>query len=211
MHAITRPRIPLLAAGLGAALTLTLAGCGGDSTSTDQNTPAAAASSSAAVDTAHNDADVIFAEMMILHHREAVTMSELADGRASSAEVKKLASQIKGAQQPEIDTMTGWLQQWGASVPTADDDMNMGGMEGMDHGMPGDMSDKQMAGLEKASGAAFDRSFLTMMIDHHKGAISMAKAEQLDGSSPAATALAGKIISAQQGEITTMKELLAGL
>jgi uncharacterized protein (DUF305 family) len=64
-----------------------------------------------------NDADVAFAQGMIPHHEQAIEMSELADGRAQSAEVKELATAIKAAQGPEIQTMTNWLESWGEDVP----------------------------------------------------------------------------------------------
>src|SRR4051812_29908265 len=66
----------------------------------------------------HNSHDVMFAQMMIPHHQQAITMAEQAATKASSPEVKKLATQIENAQQPEIDKMTGWLKTWGAAMPS---------------------------------------------------------------------------------------------
>jgi uncharacterized protein (DUF305 family) len=145
----------------------------------------------------------MFAQQMIPHHRQAIDMAKLAATRAKSPEVKKLATQIEGAQDPEITTMTGWLKEWGAAMPEES-------MPGMDHGkdMPGMMTDADMTSMTKASGAAFDRMFLTMMIKHHEGAITMAKDEQAKGSSAPAKTLAGTIITAQTAEIATMRELL---
>ena len=73
--------------------------------------------------------------------------------------------------------------------------------------MPGMMSDDQMSRLCQATGAAFDRAFLQMMTAHHQGAIQMAQTELADGQNPEAKALAQKIITAQQGEITQMRTL----
>ncbi len=86
--------------------------------------------------------------------------------QAASPEVKQLAAQIQAAQDPEINTMTGWLNAWGQ--PTS-----MSGMTGhsMDS-MPGMMNDADMTKLGTLSGSAFDRQFLTMMTAHHTGAIA---------------------------------------
>lgn len=149
-----------------------------------------------------NDADVTFATEMIPHHRQAVEMAELAGTRAQSQEVKDLAAEIEGAQGPEIETMTSWLQEWGQPVPE-----DMSGMD-MSEDMPGMMSMEDMDELESLSGAAFDKQFLTMMIAHHEGAIEMAKTEQADGQNSDAITLAEQIEEAQTTEITTMNDLL---
>jgi uncharacterized protein (DUF305 family) len=65
----------------------------------------------------HNQADVMFAQMMIPHHEQAIEMTELASTRASNADVKALAAQIQAAQQPEINEMRGWLASWGCRCP----------------------------------------------------------------------------------------------
>ena len=183
-------RKTLTAAILATAL-ITLAACGGGSDS----------------DTAegHNDADVTFAQQMIPHHQQAIEMAKAAETRAESQEVKDLAADIEAAQDPEIETMTGWLESWGEDVPDE-------GMSGMDHmssdDMPGMMSEDDMTELEDATGAEFDQMFLTMMIEHHEGAIEMAKTEQADGESADAKALADDIETAQTAEIQTMQDLL---
>ncbi len=167
-------------------------------------TPTASAPAGAA---AFNDADVMFAQMMIPHHREAVEMAETAETRASGTEVKSLAAKITAAQQPEIDTMTGWLTAWGQPAPSPG--MSM---PSMDHGaMPGAMSPADMEKLEAAKVAAFDKQFLTMMITHHEGAITMAQDEVKEGSNTDAKALAQKIVADQQAEIATMKAILEQL
>ncbi|GAA0467326.1 lipoprotein [Actinoplanes capillaceus] len=199
-----------LIAGAAVTATLVLSGCGGDHSSSDPGmnhgtTATTSASVAASAVGTFNDADVMFAQMMIPHHQEAVEMAAMADGRAASTQVKDLAAKIEAAQQPEIDTMTGWLTAWGkAPMP------EMTG--GMDHGaMPGDMSDADMAALHDAKGAAFDKQFLTLMVEHHEGAIEMAQKQVATGSNPEAKALAAKISTDQQAEITTMKQILAGL
>ncbi|GAA3276822.1 DUF305 domain-containing protein [Dactylosporangium vinaceum] len=196
----------------GAALTtaLLLAACGdhgsmpGMEHGSGTTTAVGSASPGAA---AFNAADVMFAQMMIPHHRQAVQMAALAGTRAADAEVKTLAGQIKAAQDPEIQTMTGWLSTWGRPAP-AMSGMDMGGMG---HAMPGMMSDADLAKLEAATGKDFDKQFCTMMIAHHQGAIAMAQDEIKQGSNPDAKALAQRIVTAQQAEIDTMNTILARL
>jgi uncharacterized protein (DUF305 family) len=135
-------------------------------------------------------------------------MAALADTRATDPEVKKLAAQIKAAQDPEITEMTRWLTAWGKPAPTTSTGhgMDMGGAA-----MPGMMSDADMTKLAAASGTGFDKQFLTMMIAHHQGAIAMANDGVAKGSNPDATILAKRIITSQQAEIDTMKTMLARL
>ncbi|WP_308363511.1 DUF305 domain-containing protein [Streptomyces sp. ISL-86] len=147
----------------------------------------------------HNQADVTFAQKMIPHHRQAIVMSQMARTHNASAEVKALATKIQEAQQPEIDTMTGWLKAWGEKVPQ--------GMGTMDD-MRGMMDDPQMMKLNGTSGRAFDTMFLTMMIEHHEGAIDMAKTEQQQGSYGPAKDLATDIITTQTAEISQMRTML---
>jgi uncharacterized protein (DUF305 family) len=150
---------------------------------------------------------VAFAQGMIPHHRQAVAMADLAPSRAKSAEVKDLAAKIKKAQGPEITTMSGWLKTWGEKVPAGD----MPGMEGMDHSghnMSGMMSDQDMNKLTKLSGAAFDTAFLQMMVDHHQGAVDMARTEQSKGAYGPAETLAKSIVTSQSAEITQMNKML---
>ncbi len=194
----------LTAATLVVAATLTLGACGGHDMSSMSGTEGSDSSPSSSSDgTADfNDADVTFATDMIAHHRQAVEMAELAETRAESPEVKDLATQIMDAQDPEIETMAGWLNSWGE--PVSDD---MSGMD-MSSSMPGMMSQDEMTSLENTSGAEFDQMFLAMMVEHHRGAIEMAKSEQSDGLFPDAIALAKQIEIAQTDEITSMRALL---
>lgn len=166
--------------------------------------PGVAASVSA---TEHNDQDVTFLQDMVPHHTQALEMAKLAATRAGSAEVMTLAADIANAQQPEIDRMSQWLSDWGA--PASSDEM--GDMTGMDHGgMSGDgmMSQEDMQSLGATSGTDFDEAFLTMMIEHHSGAITMANTETTDGKYAGAVALATSIQLTQQAEINQMKALL---
>ncbi|MEN3265700.1 DUF305 domain-containing protein [Pseudonocardia sp.] len=205
--------------GMGAAAlaaVVVLAGCG---TSTTPAAPGAATTTTAtatavAPAAAHNDADVAFVQGMIPHHAQAISMSQLADQRASNPQVKQLATQIAQAQGPEIQQMQAMLGSWGLPAqPTGA--AGMSGMNGMDHnnmgGMPakpGMMSDQQMQQLGTVSGAAFDRMWLQMMIQHHTGAVQMSQTELRGGQNGDAKALAQTIITGQQAQIAQMQNLL---
>ncbi|WP_406468641.1 DUF305 domain-containing protein [Streptomyces sp. NBC_01594] len=194
-------------AATAAVATLVLAACssssgGHDMGSMESDSSPTAAASAEAGD--HNDADISFSNEMIQHHRQAIEMAALADSRASSKEVKDLATKIEGEQDPEIKTMSEWLTSWGEQVP---EDMSGMGHD-MSSSMPGMMSSDDMDKLKKASGAEFDKMFLEMMVKHHEGAVEMAKTEQADGKYGAATKLADDVVTAQTAEIKQMNEML---
>ncbi|WP_418606822.1 DUF305 domain-containing protein [Georgenia sp. SUBG003] len=208
-----------VAAGTGAlVLSLALAACGGPEEAADTGAtgaatqePAATATTGApgdaAVDEAHNDADTMFAQMMIVHHEGAIEMSDLAVEKADSEKVRALAEGISAAQGPEIETMTSWLEAWGEETTPMDHG-------GMDHGgmdMEGMSQEEAMAELEGLSGPNFDRRFLELMTAHHEGAVTMAEDQLADGENPQALELAQKIIDDQQAEIAEMEQLLQGL
>ncbi|MFJ8586480.1 DUF305 domain-containing protein [Streptomyces sp. NPDC093595] len=199
-------RAAAVAAAATAAVVLAACGGGADSPAGHEGhrstSPNASASASAGQG-AHNAADVSFAEGMIPHHRQAVEMAALAETRAASAEVKKLAEEIRKAQDPEIRTLSGWLTSWGEEVPAED-----GSEEHAGHSMAGMMTPDEMEKLEKSSGTAFDTAFLEMMVEHHEGAVAMAKTEQAEGAYQPATDMAGTIVTSQSAEITRMNELL---
>jgi uncharacterized protein (DUF305 family) len=183
-------------------LAATLAACGSADGKDSGGAMGGHSSAPAAAPAGHNAQDVMFAQMMIPHHRQAVDMAELAATRASQPKVKALAKAIQGAQDPEIQKMTGWLHNWGAEMPA-------GGGMAMGHGGGGGMmSDAEMNRLEKLSGPAFDAAFLKMMIKHHQGAVAMATTEQRGGAAADAKAMAGSIIGSQSAEIAQMRRLL---
>jgi uncharacterized protein (DUF305 family) len=192
MNLFTKKRAGISAILLSAVALVSLAGCG-----SDKKDDASAS---------HNSQDVSFAKDMIPHHAQAVEMSKLAPTRAQNARVKTLAQQIEAAQQPEINTMNGFLTKWGE--PTVDPSASMGEHAGHGATMPGMMSADDMKKLEAASGSAFDRMFMEMMIEHHKGAIEMSKKETEKGKDTEAKNLATTITTAQQAEITEMENLL---
>lgn len=210
-------------AALPLSFALLLGACSSSSDSASDTTAEVAAESVAsetvpadaaetiAADAVFNAGDVMFAQGMIPHHQQAVEMAVIAldPAREAGAEVTDLAKRIQGAQGPEIELMTGWLKEWGQSV----DGMEGHSMEGMEMadmpGMEGMMTTEEMTGLEAATGPAFDKLWLEMMVRHHEGAVVMSKTVGIDGKAPAAKELAGKIISAQEAEIAEMQQLLA--
>jgi uncharacterized protein (DUF305 family) len=143
-------------------------------------------------------ADIMFAQMMIPHHEQAVAMSTLAETHTTTPAVLALAKQIKGAQAPEITQMKGWLTESGSSL-------NPG--HAMGGGMSGMMTDADMTALENATGTAFDTLFLTGMIGHHEGALQMAQAV-IDSNNAEVKALAENVVTSQTAEIAEMKAML---
>ena len=163
-----------------------------------------------------SERDLMFAQMMIPHHQQAVDMSTLAETQTTNAELLALAKQIKDAQAKEIEQMQGWLE---ASGDTGGD-MNMqgdmghdGGMmdNGMMDGMMGGMlTDEEFDRLAGLSGAEFDQFFLESMIVHHEGALQMVRMIK-NSSNAEAKALGASIVESQTAEIEQMKQMLAAL
>ena len=143
-----------------------------------------------------NDADVMFAQMMIPHHEQAIEMSEIALDPASgaSAAIQDLAVRIRDAQDPEIELMKGFLATWGAPVDPED---------GMDHSsmMDGMLTVEELDELAGLQGSEFDVRWAQAMIAHHKGAVAMAEDVLADGKNAETRKLAEEIIANQQSEI----------
>jgi len=198
-----RRRAPIAAAIAGtAALALALAGCVTVSTG-GSNGPGGMPMGD--LPDGVNQADAMFTMMMIPHHEQAIEMSELVLGRDDiDPEIVDLAEQIIAAQDPEIELMEDWLDDWGLpSMGGA-----MGGAMGGD-GPGGMMSDDDLDAIEDAEGDEAERLYLEGMIEHHEGAIDMAQDVLDDGESTDVTELAETIIETQQVEIDLMDDLLA--
>jgi len=206
------------AAGVAAIAVLAALGACGN-TATNEAAPAASTSAgswTAAQAGPHNRADMRFAHMMIRHHQQAVEMSDIILAKPDiDPRVVELATRIKAAQGPEIEQMQGWMSQWGMPGMGGmhHGDMKMGGMEmgGMEGDMEGMMSPADMDELENAQGVQAGRLFLTQMIAHHEGAVTMAQKEITDGESPEAIELAKSIAESQQQEIDLMNGILSSL
>ncbi|MFQ6392199.1 DUF305 domain-containing protein [Nocardia sp. KC 131] len=204
---VTRTRINLAIAATTTAAALFAAGCSSDDTDSMPGMEHGSSSSSAATSGApaarsdFNDADVTFLQMMYPHHAQAVEMAKLVPTRSGNPQLLALAAEVEKAQAPEMQQISTMLASFGKQAPTAS-----GGHSG--HDMAGMMTPEQMSALQAASGVEFDRQWMTMMIDHHTGAIAMANTELTSGANSEAKALAGAIIAAQQAEIGTMRAML---
>ena len=143
--------------------------------------------------------EIMFAQMMIPHHEQAISMSETALKKSRNQEITKLSRQIKSLQSSETSQLTYWLKATNSSM-TMDHDMKM----------PGMLTVKELASLKRLTGTQFDRTFLQLMIKHHQGAIEMLDLIS-DSKNTEAKALAKAIKSAQSKEITSMKLLLKKL
>ena len=142
--------------------------------------------------------DIMFAQMMIPHHEQAVEISDVALLTSKNPEVLTLAKAIRDAQTPEILQMKAWLTQTNSSS-------EMG--HSMDGGMGGMLSEGEVSTLKSASGSAFDKLFLAGMIAHHEGAIHMTMMIK-DSNSPEVKNLGESIVSSQTAQIVLMKEIL---
>ncbi len=208
-------RIPT-AIAVAASAALLLASCSGTAGSSSSSggmsgmsmsaAPSAAASGSTAAATSFNKQDVLFAQMMAAHHLQAVEMADVVLKKTGiNPKITALATTIKNEQKPEIDEMNGWLTSWG-SKPVTD---SMSGM-GMGSGS-GMMSMDDMTALADASGAKASKLFLSGMITHHTGAITMAQTEIKNGKSADAIKLANSIITSQTAQIAEMEKLFASV
>jgi uncharacterized protein (DUF305 family) len=151
-----------------------------------------------------NRQDMMFAQMMVPHHEQAIEMSDVIlvkDG--VDPQIVDLGNQIKGAQGPEIEQLSTWLEEWGSPMAESGS---------MDHGsMDGMMGEEDMQALQDAQGAEAGRLFLEQMIVHHQGAIEMAQVQVDEGRHDDAVAMAQQIVETQQAEISTMEDLLASM
>ena len=178
-----------------------LAACGdGDRADSDSST-----SDNANSDAVWNDADVKFVQGMIPHHEQAVEMSDMMTGRTVSNTTAALAEQIRAAQTAEVALMQGFLAEWGVEL---DPHAGHSGDHSMGEGM---MSDEQLDELMSTDGVDFERMWLTMMLEHHQGAVAMANTVLSGGSDPRVRTLAEGIVAAQQAEIAQIEALLASL
>ena len=149
-----------------------------------------------AASTAYTDDELMFASMMIPHHSQAVTMSELALNNSTNEDIRALATAIRDAQAPEIAQMQSWLDESDYSGTHAGH-MDMGGM----------LSDEELAELSSAKGSTFDRLFLEGMIAHHEGALDMISMIK-NSSNAEVKKLYSNILTSQSAEIEAMKALL---
>ncbi|GAA1023476.1 hypothetical protein Aple_095580 [Acrocarpospora pleiomorpha] len=169
------------------------------SASPEASSPAAEPSAVPTPEKGYNDADVTFAASMIPHHLQALDLTQLAGTRAHDMWVRDLAGRVRSQREPEIRVLKGLLDTWGEQpLPR-------------DQKLPGGVTQAKMTELAAASGAAFDRMFITLMIDHHEGTLALARSEQEQGAHADAKALAGGILVTQEAELKEMKKYLSQL
>lgn len=143
-------------------------------------------------------ADIMFLQMMIPHHQQAVDMSNLALTRSKDQELLALATAIRDGQSDEILQMKQWLSDAGA-------DLEMG--HSMSHGMGGMLSDEEMKTLEKSSGVDFDRLWLKGMTGHHDGALHMTQMIK-DANNETIKSFGQAIVKLQTAEIAQMNLMI---
>jgi len=151
-------------------------------------------------------ADVHFMQGMIAHHGQAIYMSRLAATRGASPRLLRFATKIDQSQDAEIRLMQDWLRANNQLAPNADSWRTMS--------MPGMLTMEQLTQLDAARGADFDRRFLTLMIQHHQGALAMVAdlfatpraAQDVDVS-----VFANDVENTQTAEIEIMQRMLADL
>lgn len=155
-------------------------------------------------------ADAEFMTGMIGHHAQAIEISRLAPTRAQSPAVKRLAERIINAQEDEIASMQQWLRDRGQPVPDAAHAHHAPG-----HAMmPGMLTPEQVSQLQRATGAEFDQLFLNLMIQHHRGAVSMVQrlfGTQGAGQDETVFKFASDVGVDQTTEIARMQRMLADL
>jgi uncharacterized protein (DUF305 family) len=166
-----------------------------------------------------SDADVRFVTDMIAHHAQALEMASLAPGHGASPSVRTLAARITTSQEDEIALMRQWLEDRRQPIPEIMP-TSPSAVANADHAshvhanMPGMLTPEQMGELERARGAEFDRLFLTYMIQHHQGAVTMVyQLVRTDGAAQEASVfkLASDIQADQLAEITRMERMLEAM
>lgn len=218
-------------AGLAAVVALsTLAGCSGDdeaakpgSTATSPTAPViqpgrpgeanTSLSGTAAVPKPKGKAqatDVKFMQDMVIHHAQALTMVDLALPRLTRADSKAMAARIKAEQRPEIGLITRWLTKHGESVPPQATKPQMAA-DSHHSGMPGMATKAELLKLQDAKGPDVDRQFLTLMIRHHQGAITMVLNSQDTGTDDEVERFGNDIQSGQGAQITHMQRMRRAL
>lgn len=204
--------IAALAAVPTAVLLSSCSSPAGDEHANHQQGSSASSSSPAEQPAGFNDQDVDFATNMIPHHQQAIEMAAMVPDRSTDPAVLKLAADISKAQGPEIETLKVFLVQWrqGADAPAPSETPDP--HQGMDPSMnmQGMVDAAAIANLATLKGPEFDKQWMQAMISHHEGAIEMANAEIAGGANADAKNLAQQIVTAQQGEITQMKQMLGG-
>lgn len=159
----------------------------------------------------HNAADVDFLQDMVVHHAQAIVMSELVSGDLHDARVRKMAERIKAEQKPEMKGMATTLRSWGEQVPIQATNPGAHIDHGQHASMPGMATQAQLDRLGEAKGADADRLYLDLMIRHHRGALSMCTTLGEKGSDERTSELGDDIAVTQGKQIDQMTAMRARL
>lgn len=176
-------------------LSLLLAGCGVGVTDTT-----GVSLSAPPPDSSYNDTDVMFLQMAVPQHEQAIEMARLAVERAAGKDVRDLAAAIAATQSDELAEMKDWLERWNQPIaydpdPTAH--TGHGGMHGSDPVVLRVLRDTP-------AGPAFDSRFLNLLTGHQHGAVELARMEEKDGRNPDTRALASRIVKSRTAQIQQM-------
>ena len=146
-----------------------------------------------------NADDVMFAQMMLPHHLQAIDMAAmvLAPGRGSSSELQSLARGVQSQQSSEVKVLEQLLSGWGADTEGSH---HMGMMDGM-------LSDQELTQLNSLHGTDFDHAWSVAMIKHHQGAIAMARDVLQAGVNQRVASLASDVVAAQSREIRELRTI----
>jgi uncharacterized protein (DUF305 family) len=185
-----------------AVVAFATAACGGSTAPP----PAVAAPGATPAAPVFNQVDVDFVAHMSQHHGQALLMTELAARKARSPEVKQLATRISQIRAPEIDRFGAWLAAWGE----AGAEMPPHGIGG-EHNGPGMLKEAEVERLGAVSAQRFDRTFLDLMVSHHRGGMQLTKAEVARGRNPEAVQLARDIRASATTAVSQMLEIKKAL
>jgi uncharacterized protein (DUF305 family) len=159
----------------------------------------------------HSPADVKFMQDMIMHHAQAVEMTALIESRTENKKLRSLGARISHSQADEMTFMKRWLETRGEPVSPPMQHTHGTHMSSHSMLMPGMLTPKQMEALKKANGKKFDQLFLTGMIQHHNGALTMVK-NLFDTAGAGQEAelfnFATDVDSGQRAEIRVMQTML---
>ena len=190
-----------------AAAVLALAGCGGEAIVPEGSAGHGHGATSAAppvpaASARFNDADVMFAQMMVDHLQLGVSLSQLALAKATKQEAKDLAGAIDATQREELSMLKSWLKLWGKPE-------SGGANLHAAHGGQPLLDDKVIDDTKGKDGAEFDRTFLNLMAGHQGAAVEMALTEKKDGMNPETTAYADRVATTRQGQIAQILKVIS--
>lgn len=155
----------------------------------------------------NDSAEAGFARDMMVHHAQAVQMSEIIDDRTENNRIDTLATDITLTQQAQIGQMQGWLNLWDLPIAGTEPAMEWMGMS-VEGAMPGMASPEEINRLRELPPEEADRLFLQLMIPHHEAAVPMSNAVLERTNNPAVERLANAIVASQQAEIEIMQDML---